>query len=93
MYDYNYTVAVDLGYDATMTNKSFLAESSDDPIKCSSRDFNLTHYQSSVVTEVSTLKPHCPVTPPLLKEIKVIQRHAIEVLLFLRPLATVGLSV
>ncbi|XP_050727693.1 organic cation transporter protein-like isoform X2 [Eriocheir sinensis] len=51
MYDYNYTAAAEMGYDAAMANRPSLAGDSDDPIKCYSRDFNRTQYQSTVVTE------------------------------------------
>lgn len=51
MYDYNYTAAAEMGYDAAMANRPSLAGDSDDPIKCYSRDFNRTQYKSTVVTE------------------------------------------
>lgn len=53
MYDYNYTAAAKMGYDSAMANRSFLGVGSNHLIKCHSRDFNLTQYQSTVVTEVS----------------------------------------
>lgn len=54
MHDYNYLTAVDLGYDATMANKSAVTDSyhTGSLIDCSSRDYNLTQYESTVVTEV-----------------------------------------
>lgn len=53
MYDYNYTAAAEIGYDAAMANRPSL-EVSDKSIGCTSRDFNRTQYQSTVVTEVSS---------------------------------------
>lgn len=55
MYDYNYTAVSEMGYDAVMADRSSFSRGSDDPIKCYSRDFNLTQYQSTVVTEVSSV--------------------------------------
>ena len=52
MYDYNYTAAVEMGYDAAMANRWSLGGDSNHTINCYSRDFNLTQYQSTVVTEV-----------------------------------------
>lgn len=51
MYDFNYTAVAEMGYDAAMANKSFLDLGSNRITKCYSRDFNLTQYQSTVVTE------------------------------------------
>ncbi|XP_063840969.1 organic cation transporter protein-like isoform X2 [Scylla paramamosain] len=52
MYDYNYTKAAQLGYDAAVTYLHDLADQ-DTPrvVSCSARDFNLTQHESSVVTE------------------------------------------
>ncbi|XP_045118879.1 organic cation transporter protein-like isoform X3 [Portunus trituberculatus] len=52
MYDYNYTKAALLGYDASLTQHYDLADQ-DTPrvVSCSARDFNLTQHESSVVTE------------------------------------------
>lgn len=52
MYDYNFTAAAEMGYDAAMASRPSL-EVSNKSIGCSSRDFNRTQYQSTVVTEVS----------------------------------------
>ena len=53
MYDYNYTAAAEMGYDAAMANRPSFGGDLDDSITCDSRDFNRTQYQSTVVTEVS----------------------------------------
>ncbi|KAG0729831.1 Solute carrier family 22 member 7 [Chionoecetes opilio] len=53
MYDYNYSTVVEMGYDAAMENRSLFGAHGglNNTIKCYSRDFNLTQYQSTVVTE------------------------------------------
>lgn len=54
MYDYNYTAAVDMGYEAALANSSALVIS-DDVVSCLTRDFNHSQYESTVVTEVGLL--------------------------------------
>lgn len=51
MYDLNYTAAAEAGYDDAMANRWSFGGDSNGTIKCQSRDFNLTQYQSTVVTE------------------------------------------
>lgn len=55
MYNYNYTEVAEMGYEAAMVNKPSLTTLSPDPVECSVRDFNYSQYQSTVVTEVSTV--------------------------------------
>ncbi|XP_045118822.1 solute carrier family 22 member 6-like [Portunus trituberculatus] len=52
VYDYNYTEAALLGYDAAVAHQPRQANQ-DTPriVPCSARDFNLTQHESSVVTE------------------------------------------
>ncbi|KAG7155472.1 Organic cation transporter protein-like 16, partial [Homarus americanus] len=52
MYDYNYTVAATLGYEASI-NTSFevVSRGSSDIVACHERDFNHTQYRSTVVTK------------------------------------------
>ena len=54
MYDYNYTKAAQLGYDVAVIHPEDLTDG-DIPqdVPCNVRDFNLTQYESSMVTEVS----------------------------------------
>lgn len=51
MYDYNYTLAVELGYEAAMENRDLISGGSQKTIACYSREFNHTQYESSLVTE------------------------------------------
>ncbi|MPC22768.1 Solute carrier family 22 member 6 [Portunus trituberculatus] len=51
MYDLNYAAAAEAGYDDAMADRWSLVGDSNDTIKCQSRDFNLTQYKSTVVTE------------------------------------------
>ena len=61
MYDYNYTKAAVVGYDAAMTNPLDLTnQDTRRVVSCSARDFNLTQHQSSVVTEVGVRGPVLP---------------------------------
>ncbi|XP_063591322.1 organic cation transporter protein-like [Penaeus indicus] len=52
MYDYNYTLAAELGYEATMADIAVISGDSNDTLSCYSRDFNFTQYESTVVTEI-----------------------------------------
>ena len=52
MYDMNYTAAAEAGYDDVMAKWGSFIGDSNDTIKCELRDFNLTQYKSTVVTEV-----------------------------------------
>ncbi|XP_037786103.1 organic cation transporter protein-like [Penaeus monodon] len=51
MYDYNYTLAAELGYEATLADKALVSADSNETLSCYSRDFNFTQYESTVVTE------------------------------------------
>ncbi|XP_071529914.1 organic cation transporter protein-like [Panulirus ornatus] len=51
MYDYNYTSAALLGYEKSINNPQFLPSEDVGIVACSTRDFNLTQYKSTVVTQ------------------------------------------
>ena len=53
MYNYNYTKVAQLGYAAAVTHREDLTDGGNtEVVSCSVRDFNLTQYKSSIVTEV-----------------------------------------
>ncbi|XP_071526063.1 organic cation transporter protein-like [Panulirus ornatus] len=60
MYGYNYTAAVEVGYEASVSNVSLLGLRGDNAtlVKCSSRTFNYTQYQSTIVTEWDLVCEH-----------------------------------
>ncbi|XP_042222762.1 steroid transmembrane transporter SLC22A24-like [Homarus americanus] len=51
IYDYNYTLAVQLGYQESVNNNRLFPKVGAPVTSCTSRDFNRTHYQSTIVTE------------------------------------------
>ncbi|XP_068223633.1 organic cation/carnitine transporter 2-like [Palaemon carinicauda] len=50
-FNYNYTRAVELGYEAAMENRDSMAIGDGSPIYCQSRDFNVSHYSLTLVAE------------------------------------------
>ncbi|XP_066986634.1 organic cation transporter protein-like [Macrobrachium rosenbergii] len=50
-YNYNYTKAVELGYEAAMENPDSISIGDGSPIYCQSRDFNISHYSLTLVAE------------------------------------------
>ncbi|XP_042867655.1 organic cation transporter protein-like [Penaeus japonicus] len=52
VYDYNFTLAAELGYEATMANRELVSRGSNNETRpCYSRDFNFTQHESTVVTQ------------------------------------------
>ncbi|XP_063612639.1 organic cation transporter protein-like [Penaeus indicus] len=53
MYDYNYTLAAELGFEVASSSLEFSFEDGEEvrTVKCSSRDFDRNQYESTVVTE------------------------------------------
>ncbi|XP_064108834.1 organic cation transporter protein-like isoform X1 [Macrobrachium nipponense] len=51
MYDYDYAMAVNLGYEASLANRHLLSRGGGEPYHCFIRDFNFTQYVSTLVTE------------------------------------------
>lgn len=54
MYDYNFTLAAELGFEVAASSPEFSLEDGEEvrTVKCSSRDFDRNQYESTVVTEV-----------------------------------------
>ncbi|XP_076038620.1 solute carrier family 22 member 3-like isoform X2 [Oratosquilla oratoria] len=51
-WNYNYTLAATLGYEAAKENPAFVAnDTAHGAMSCAARDFNLTQYSSTLVTE------------------------------------------
>ncbi|XP_068223638.1 solute carrier family 22 member 6-B-like isoform X2 [Palaemon carinicauda] len=50
-FNYNYTRAVELGYEAAMESRDSLSIGDGSPIYCQSRDFNVSHYSLTLVAE------------------------------------------
>lgn len=53
MYDYNFTLAAELGFEVAASSPEFSLEDGEEArtVKCSSRDFDRNQYESTVVTE------------------------------------------
>ncbi|XP_042868981.1 organic cation transporter protein-like [Penaeus japonicus] len=51
MYDFNYTLAAELGFEGAALSPDFSLEEEVGRVKCSSRDFDRNQYESTVVTE------------------------------------------
>nr|XP_045612558.1 organic cation transporter-like protein [Procambarus clarkii] len=49
--NYNYTAAVELGFDKSLANESAIALPNADILSCTSHQFNLSQYDSTIVTE------------------------------------------
>ncbi|XP_064078920.1 organic cation transporter protein-like [Macrobrachium nipponense] len=50
-YNYNYSKAVEIGYEAAMENRKSISIGDGSPIYCPSRDFNTSHYKFTLVAE------------------------------------------
>ncbi|XP_064105028.1 steroid transmembrane transporter SLC22A24-like isoform X2 [Macrobrachium nipponense] len=50
-YNYNYTKAVELGYEAAMESRGSISIGDGSPISCQARDFNVSHYSLTLVAE------------------------------------------
>lgn len=55
MYNYNYTAAVQLGFNEAMNNIPAVSNISDALLACPSRIYNKSQHESSIVTEVSKI--------------------------------------
>ncbi|XP_068202142.1 organic cation transporter protein-like [Palaemon carinicauda] len=61
MYDYDYAMAVNLGYEASLNNRHLLSQlKGGEPFHCHSRDFNFTQYLSTLVTEYDLVCERLP---------------------------------
>lgn len=52
MYDYNYTAAAQLGYNASLATFSQGVQAQPSVIPCTAREFNLSQYTSTIVIQV-----------------------------------------
>ncbi|XP_064105530.1 organic cation transporter protein-like [Macrobrachium nipponense] len=50
-YNYNYTKAVELGYEAAVESRGSISIGDGSPISCQTRDFNVSHYSLTLVAE------------------------------------------